>query len=328
MSSTLPWLEKYRPRSLKKVVGNTETMDRLRSIARNGNVPNMIIAGPPGTGKTTSIHCLALDMLGPKLYTTAVLELNASDSRGIDVVRNKIKMFAQQKINLPPGKHKIIILDEADNMTKAAQQALRRTMEIYSNTTRFALACNISSRIIEPIQSRCVMLRYTRIANIEITKRLKFIMDSEEVTNWTTDGLDAILFVAEGDMRNAINTLQSAYMGFGSVTQNSVNQICDQPSPKMTTLILDACRDGDIQTACLRLDQVLQDGYSALDFITTIFRVLKTYKNANEDLKLAWVKCVAFCHMKINEGLGTNVQLSALLAELCLKALNVEPLML
>jgi len=328
MTSTIPWLEKYRPRTLKNVVGNNETVERLKSIAKHGNVPNMIIAGPPGTGKTTSIHCLALDMLGPKLYTTAVLELNASDSRGIDVVRNKIKMFAQQKINLPPGRHKIIILDEADNMTKQAQQALRRTMEIYSNTTRFALACNISSKIIEPIQSRCVMLRYTRISDKEIVKRLKSIIDSEEVTNYTTDGLDAILFVAEGDMRNAINTLQSAYMGFGKVTQDSVNQICDQPSPKMTTQILDACFDGDIETACLRLDNVFADGYSALDFISTLFRVLKNYKKANEDLKLAWVKCVAFCHMRINEGLGTNVQLSALLAELCLKAMGKEPLML
>lgn len=324
----MPWLEKYRPRTLKNVVGNTETLARLLSLAKHGNVPNMVIAGPPGTGKTTSIHCLAHDMLGDKLYSTAVLELNASDSRGIDVVRNKIKMFAQQKINLPPGKHKIIILDEADNMTKQAQQALRRTMEIYSGTTRFALACNISSRIIEPIQSRCVMLRYTRINNMEITKRLKYIMDTEEVTNWTSDGLDAILFVSEGDMRNAINTLQSAYMGFGEVTQHAVNQICDQPSPKMTKQILDACKEGDIETACLRLDQVLADGYSALDFISTTFRVLKHYKNASEDLKLNWVKSVAFCHMRINEGLGSNVQLSALLAEMCLKSLGADTLML
>eukprot|EP00494_Astrolonche_serrata_P024376 UN24634 len=191
-------------------------------------------SGPPGTGKTTSIHCLALDLLGDQLYKKAVLELNASDSRGIDVVRNKIKMFAQQKINLPKGLHKIIILDEADNMTGAAQQALRRTMELYSTTTRFALACNISSKIIEPIQSRCCIIRYTRLTNSEVLKRLKFIIDAEEIVKYDHKGLDALLFVSEGDMRNAINTLQSTYMGFGSITEETVMKICDQPSPKLT----------------------------------------------------------------------------------------------
>jgi replication factor C subunit 2/4 len=149
----LPWIEKYRPEFLSDVVGNSEAVSRLSAIATVGNLPNIILAGPPGIGKTTSILCLAREMLGDS-YKNAVLELNASDARGIDIVRNKIKMFAQKKVTLPPGKHKIIILDEADSMTGAAQQALRRTMEIYSATTRFALACNNSTKIIEPIQSR------------------------------------------------------------------------------------------------------------------------------------------------------------------------------
>ncbi|KAL5082767.1 hypothetical protein RYX36_011188 [Vicia faba] len=119
----------------------------------DGNMPNLILSGPPGTGKSTSILALAHELLGPN-YREAVLELNASDDRGIDVVRNQIKMFAQKKVTLPPGRHKVVILDEADSMTSGAQQALRRTMEIYSNSTRFALACNTSAKIIEPIQSR------------------------------------------------------------------------------------------------------------------------------------------------------------------------------
>jgi replication factor C subunit 2/4 len=141
MSSSFeaPWVEKYRPEFLADVVGNQEAVSRLRAIAQAGNIPNIILAGPPGIGKTSSVLCLAREMLG-KSYESAVLELNASDARGIDVVRNKIKMFAQKKVQLPPGRHKIIILDEADSMTAAAQQALRRTMEVYSTTTRFALA--------------------------------------------------------------------------------------------------------------------------------------------------------------------------------------------
>ena len=149
-----PWIEKYRPLHLQDVVGNEEAVGRLNAIAEMGNLPNIILTGPPGTGKTTSVLCLARQMLGDAVGD-AVLELNASDARGIDVVRSKIKMFAQKKVTLPFGRHKLIILDEADAMTASAQQALRRTMEIYSSTTRFALACNVSSKIIEPIQTRC-----------------------------------------------------------------------------------------------------------------------------------------------------------------------------
>src|SRR3954449_11928702 len=150
-------VEKYRPVFLDDVVGNTETIERLKIIAKEGNMPHVIISGMPGIGKTTSILCLARTLLGDA-YKEAVLELNASDERGIDVVRNRIKGFAQKKVTLPPGRHKIVILDEADrfgflsllfdlslnfnSMTAGAQQALRRTMEIYSNTTRFCLACN------------------------------------------------------------------------------------------------------------------------------------------------------------------------------------------
>lgn len=166
----LPWIEKYRPEFLSDVVGNGEAVSRLSAIATVGNLPNIILAGPPGIGKTTSILCLAREMLGES-YKNAVLELNASDARGIDIVRNKIKMFAQKKVTLPPGKHKIIILDEADSMTAAAQQALRRTMEIYSATTRFALACNNSTKIIEPIQSRYHIVSY-RIVSYRIASHL------------------------------------------------------------------------------------------------------------------------------------------------------------
>ena len=211
---------------LDDIVGNSETVDRLKVIAKQGNCPHIVLSvratwpcsrysmnmlillivlpqGTPGIGKTTSILCLAHALLGPS-YKEGVLELNASDERGIDVVRTKIKHFAQKKVSLPAGRHKIIILDEADSMTAGAQQALRRTMEIFSGTTRFALACNQSSKIIEPIQSRqvgacsedsmrqdgltvllcvirCAILRYRRLSDEELLKRLKEIAEAEGV---------------------------------------------------------------------------------------------------------------------------------------------------
>lgn len=311
-----PWLEKYRPRKLDDVVGNVETVARLRVIAKHGNVPNLILAGPPGTGKTTSIHCLALELLGEEIYRNAVLELNASDDRGIDVVRNKIKSFAKRKVILPPGRHKIIILDEADSMTSAAQQALRRTMELYSSTTRFALACNISSKIIEPIQSRCAILRYGRLADKEVLRRAREVLRYEDISNFTDDGLEAVLFVAEGDMRTALNALQSTYAGFGRIAQDTVFKVCDQPSPGIVQSILELSQKNDIKGASTKLLAILDQGYSTIDFIGTMFRVVK-YMEMPERLKLDWIQLMGFTHMRIADGLDSNLQLLGLLGKLC-----------
>ena len=213
-------MEKHRPREIKDIVGNHEGVQRLEIIGREGNLPNIIISGPPGTGKTTSILCLANALLGAAAKE-AVLELNASDERGIDVVREKIKMFAKKKVTLPPGRHKLVLLDEADNMTTAAQQALRRIMEIYSDSTRFALACNISSKIIEPIQSRCAILRFGRLSDEEILKRLKEVLAKEQVP-YNDKGLEALIFTADGDMRQALNNAQSTAAGFKFITSDDV----------------------------------------------------------------------------------------------------------
>lgn len=309
-----PWIEKYRPTCLSSIVGNEETVGRLAIIAKEGNMPNLIISGPPGIGKTTSIMCLATALLGDA-RKTAVLELNASDDRGIDTVRNKIKLFAQQKITLPPGRHKLIILDEADSMTTGAQQALRRTMEIYSNTTRFALACNNSTKIIEPLQSRCAILRYTYLKEEMILSRLLEICEAEEVI-YTKEGLAAILFTAEGDMRQALNNLQATFAGFGMVNDKNVFKVCDQPHPTVIKTILQDCLEYNINSAETRLIALFTSGYSAIDVIGTIFRVTKSHE-MNEKIKLEFMKEIGRCHMAIVDGATSVLQLHGLTARLC-----------
>uniref|UniRef100_A0A0D6QRT8 AAA+ ATPase domain-containing protein n=1 Tax=Araucaria cunninghamii TaxID=56994 RepID=A0A0D6QRT8_ARACU len=311
----LPWVEKYRPTKVEDIVGNQDAIARLRVIAKEGNMPNLILAGPPGTGKTTSILALAHELLGSN-YKEAVIELNASDDRGIDVVRNKIKMFAQKKVTLPPGRHKIIILDEADSMTSGAQQALRRTMEIFSNSTRFALACNTSSKIIEPIQSRCAIIRFTKLSDQDILGRIMRVVEAEKVA-YVPEGLEAIIFTADGDMRQALNNLQATYSGFQFVNQENVFKVCDQPHPLHVKNMVQNVLEGKFDEACSRLKNLYDLGYSATDIITTLFRVIKNY-DMPEYLKLEFIRETGFAHMRISDGVGSLLQLSGLLAKFCI----------
>lgn len=310
----LPWIEKYRPKKLNDIVGNTETIEKLKFIAKEKNVPHMIISGFPGIGKTTSIHCLALETLGEKYYSNAIMELNASDDRGIDVVRNKIKNFAQVKISLPEGTHKIIILDEADSMTPGAQQALRRIMEIYSNSTRFIFSCNQSLKIIEPLQSRCAILRYNKLTNDEVLIRLKQIVDFENI-KCVEDGLNALVFTSDGDMRQAINNLQSTVTGFEFVNEANVFKIVDQPHPVIIEKILSKCiLEKNFDHAMDLLDELIKKGYSIVDIVNQTFKVTKFLSFLEEKKRLEVIKEIGFVHMRVLEGVSTYLQLYRLFA--------------
>ncbi|KAJ8602700.1 hypothetical protein CTAYLR_003786 [Chrysophaeum taylorii] len=316
-----PWVEKYRPKVLSEVVGNEEAVARLEAIAATGNLPNVILAGPPGTGKTTSMLALARQMLGD-VYNEGVLELNASDDRGIEVVRERIKMFAKKRVNVPEGAHKLVVLDEADSMTTAAQQAMRRTMEVYSNTTRFALACNNSNKIAEPIQSRCAMVRFSKLSDKHVLDRLEFVCRQENVTA-TAKGLEALIFTADGDMRNALNNLQSTYSGFGVVDDVSVFRVCDQPHPVVVARILTNCLDGDLEKGLQDLQTLWGQGYAAIDLIQTFFKVTRAL-DVPEAPKLALLKHVGFAHMRIADGAATLLQLAGLLAKISNANLKVK----
>ena len=309
------WVEKYRPSDLFDVVGNQSVMERLRGMAAQGHMPNLILAGAPGVGKTTSVLCLAKALLGD-FTKTGVLELNASDDRGIDVVRDRIKTFAHQKVTLPPGRHKIIILDEADSMTEAAQQALRRTMELCSSTTRFALACNQSSKLIEPIQSRCAILRFGKLSDSEILQRLNQVAQLEQVP-CSDGGLEALVFTAEGDMRNALYNMQSAFVGFGSLTRESVLKVCDTPQPHDLAIAINACMQGDWCRGYDALETLFNKGYSVGDIVGSFLRILKNFE-MREDLKIEFTKQVAVTHLRVvSDGVQSLTQIGGLVARLC-----------
>lgn len=312
--ATIPWVEKYRPRVLDDVVGNRAAVERLRIIARQGNIPNLILTGPPGIGKTTSLLCLCRELLGDRLKES-VIELNASDERGIDVVRQDIKSFAKRHVNLPPNRHKVILLDEADSMTDAAQQAMRRTMEKFSQTTRFVFACNMSEKVIEPIQSRCAIVRFTRVEEGEIATRLSRICAEEEV-EFTKDGIDALAVLADGDLRSAVNGLQATAIRFGLVNQENVQATVDVPNPAAIAEIYTRLRGDDLRSALTIMGGLQERGHSASDIVQSLFRTAKRDAQFSEKLKLLVLKQIGLTQMGMAQGHTSPLQLDGLIARL------------
>ncbi|KIW65166.1 hypothetical protein PV04_07447 [Phialophora macrospora] len=225
----VPWVEKYRPKSLEEVKSQEHATETLRRMVNASNLPHLLCYGPPGNGKTSTILALCRELFGPELMKTRVLELNASDERGLSVIRERVKQFAALHLTNPGSKEytqkypcpnfKIVILDEADQLTQDAQGALRRVMEIYSTSTRFALCCNYVSRIIDPIASRCSKFRFKAIGGEQATARIAEILKAENV-NYADGVIERTLKVSDGDLRRAINLLQSAARLVGASALN------------------------------------------------------------------------------------------------------------
>jgi replication factor C subunit 2/4 len=311
----LPWVEKYRPVILEDIVGNENIVKQFKIISQNGNMPHMILSGSPGTGKTTSIICLA-KMLLKNEFINAFLELNASDERGIEVIRNKITLFCKKKITLPEGSHKIIFLDEVDSMTSTAQQALRRIIEIHATTTRFVMACNTSSKIIEAIQSRCSVIRFNKLDDESIKKRLIVICEKEDVS-YTDDGLNALILNTDGDLRRSINNLQAIATTYKEVSEDTVKKVIDKPDNLIIDKMIHNCLDGNFNETHQILNMLIEDGYASLDIVQTLFTIVKDL-DIEYQKKLHFLSCIGETQMHLINGGDSYLQLLALISRMML----------
>ncbi len=310
-----PWVEKYRPRVLDDLVNQKGIIKRLKQFIKNKSMPHLIFAGPAGTGKTTSGLAMIRELYGRKMaINSTYLELNASDARGIDVIRTYIKDFAKAKppVDIP---FKILVLDEADNMTSAAQQALRRTMEKYTKNCRMILICNYSNKIIPPIQSRCVVFRFSSLNDKDISERIKFIAQQENLSI-TIGGINALVKVSRGDARRAINYLQSCGTVSTKINEDLVFRVAGEvPSEKIKEILVNAI-DGQLQLSIKILDDIINEyGLSGINIIKNIHREIYDLETSEEN-KIHISKLLAEYEYRLSQGATEEIQLKALLANI------------
>ena len=317
MVESLIWTEKYRPKKFSEVAGQQEIVKRVKSMVEKGNLPHILFAGPAGIGKSTLALVVARELFG-KDISHNFLEMNASDSRGIDTIRNEVKDFAKTK-SLKDVPFKIILLDECDSLTKEAQQALRRTMENYSKTCRFIFSCNFPSKIIDPIVSRCVVFKFKPLKKEELLGLVKLVVEKESLE--LGDGvLEALFEVSEGDCRRVINTLQSCASLGKEIKVDEVYHVAGSVRPKEVLEVLKVVISGEFVKGRRKLLEVmLEYGLSGLDVVKQIQREVWSLELDDKE-KLRLIERCGEIEFRIVEGSDEFVQIEALLASFaCIK---------
>jgi len=311
------WAEKYRPQTLDDMTNQTEIVSRLKMFVQEKNLPHLLFVGPPGVGKTTSILALARDLYGSG-YRNFTLELNASDERGIDVIREKVKNFARTAAIASPVSFKILIMDEADSLTSAAQHALRRTMEIYTRTCRFCLIGNYSENIIDPIQSRCSIFRFSPLDEKDMKTYIMNIVENEQV-EIIEEGLDAMYQASRGDLRKATNLLQAAAATKAVIDDVSIYEVLGKVSPERVRAMIQQSLEGNFLEAREILRELLIDqGLAPDDIIRMVYRELMRNTVLSEQWKVKLSDKVGEVDYRLTQGARPEIQLSTLLAHLAL----------
>ncbi|GEQ72672.1 hypothetical protein JCM33374_g6359 [Metschnikowia sp. JCM 33374] len=324
-----PWVEKYRPKNLDDVASQDHAVKVLKKTLQSANLPHMLFYGPPGTGKTSTVLALAKQLYGPRLYKSRVLELNASDERGISIVRSKIKNFARLSVsnptpedlaNYPCPPYKIIVLDEADSMTNDAQSALRRTMENYSGVTRFCLICNYITRIIDPLASRCSKFRFRSLDSVNALARLSYIADLEKVRVASSDVYDELIAVSNGDLRKAITYLQSAARldlslqssddGLSEgISVDSVREIAGVVDEALMTSLVEVIRSKDSVKIATKVHSVVLSGWSAQQVSDQLHDMLILNDELTSAQKNEIANALFDTDRRLNNGTDEHIQL-------------------
>ncbi|KZP01428.1 P-loop containing nucleoside triphosphate hydrolase protein [Calocera viscosa TUFC12733] len=306
----LPWVEKYRPVSLDDVVSHKDIISTIEKFIEQNRLPHLLLYGPPGTGKTSTILAVARRIYGPE-YRKQILELNASDDRGIDVVREQIKNFAEMRTLYSKG-FKLIILDEADMMTTAAQSALRRVIEQYTRNVRFCIICNYVNKIIPAIQSRCTRFRFSPLPQKEVQKRVTQVVEAEHV-NLTEDGKQALLKLSKGDMRRALNILQACHAAYERVDETAIYNCTGNPHPSDIETIVNSMMNDEFSTSYQKVSQMkTEKGLALQDLIAGAYEYLESLELPPQT-RVYLLDHLATTEHRLSTGGNEKVQLTALL---------------
>jgi len=309
------WIEKHRPQTFDEVKGQEKIIERIKAMTKEKNIPHLLFSGPAGVGKSTVALVVAKELFGER-WKENLLETNASDARGIDHVRNEIKEFSKTmsiNVDLP----KLIFLDECDALTKEAQQALRRIMEIYASNVRFILSCNYSSKIIDPIMSRCTVFRFKPLEKEAMKKIIEEISKKEGLTV-NEKAIDAVYDLSDGDVRRAINILQSSAVLNKVITEDAVYDLISAIKPKEIKEVLDLAILGDfIKSRDKLLDAMLKHGLSGLEAIKQIQKEILNLDIPNEK-KVKLIERCGEVEFRMVEGSDEYLQIEAFLAGISL----------
>jgi replication factor C subunit 3/5 len=323
VNNRIPWVEKFRPKKLCDVISNEGIMNTFTGYVKNKFIPHLIFHGPPGTGKTSTITALAKELYGNN-YDFMVLEINASEERGIEVVRNKIKQFVLAKSifhQSTVGLFKLVILDEADSMTTDAQSMLKRVIEYYTENARFCLICNKIKNIDVAIQSRCTIFRFSQLKTQDIEKRLKTIAKTTNLT-LKQSGIDAIIKIANGDMRKVLNTLQSTHMAYDVIDYDSVTKCAGYPTKKDIDTIYNSLMNDNFKNAYDVMHKIkTQHGYSLLEILYELHEyVVKDYiaKKIVDKTAINILSMLKDVEIILISDPNDNIQMSGIVSIFCL----------
>lgn len=313
-NNIVPWVEKYRPKKLSEIIFQDEIVEMLKNTIKMGEMPHLLFYGPPGTGKTSTIISIALELFGPKAFENRVIELNASDERGINVVRSRIGMFAKTSLcngdpNYPSPQFKIIILDEADTMTTEAQSALRKMIEVKTNITRFCFICNYINQIIEPIASRCVKYRFKPIEKNKMCEKIKTIIEKENI-NIENNNIDLIYNISNGDLRKAIMLLQNLKYSSNShaITNDYIYEISGHTNDEYIETIFFTCTKKTIADILQITNYIRSKGWIIFDLLTKLLiRII--HSDLNDFNKTKIIKVIASAERMLIDGGDEYIQL-------------------